>query len=131
MQKRSATKEEEMRQIREEIDRNEERFRQLSDKADKNKMADAAMAAELQSLQAEKKEEAAMPRKQVTAVWRKCYTGLSHWERMEWRSCSKESEEKWEWQGQMPGREEGRRRNGEDERQDQSAVGATRARRDQ
>ena len=43
-----------------------------------------------------KKEEAPMLRKQVTAVWRKCYKGLSHWGRMEWRSCSKESEEKWE-----------------------------------
>ena len=40
-----------MRKIREEIDRNEERFPQLSDKVDKNKMADAGMAAELQGLQ--------------------------------------------------------------------------------
>ena len=39
-----------MRKIREEIYRNEDRFRQLSDKVDKNKMADAEMAAELQSL---------------------------------------------------------------------------------
>ena len=41
-----------MRKIREENDRNEERFRQLSNNVDKNKMADAVMAAELQSLQA-------------------------------------------------------------------------------
>ena len=41
-----------MRRIREEIDRNEERFRQLSDKVDKNEMADAEMTAEIQGLQA-------------------------------------------------------------------------------
>ena len=51
MQKESAAAQEEMRKIREEIDRNEERFRQLSDKVDKNKMVDAEMAAELQGLQ--------------------------------------------------------------------------------
>ena len=39
-------------QIREEIDRSEERFRQLSDKVDKNKIVDADMSAELQGLQA-------------------------------------------------------------------------------
>ena len=44
----------------------------------------------------ENKQEASMPRKQVPPVWRKCYKGFSHWERMEWRSCSKESEETWE-----------------------------------
>ena len=52
MQKESAAAQEEMRRIREQIDRNEERFRQLSDKVDKNKMADAGMVAELQGLQA-------------------------------------------------------------------------------
>ena len=41
-----------MRRIREEIDRNKERFRQLSDKVDKNTMADAETEAELQGLQA-------------------------------------------------------------------------------
>ena len=40
----------EMRRIREEIDRIEERFRQFSDKVDKNKMADAETAAELQGV---------------------------------------------------------------------------------
>ena len=48
MQKESAAAQEEMRRIRKEIDRNEERFRQLSDKVDENKMVDAEMAAELQ-----------------------------------------------------------------------------------
>ena len=52
MQKENAAAQEEMRRISEKIDRNEERFRQLSNKVDKNKMADAEMAAELQSLQA-------------------------------------------------------------------------------
>ena len=52
MQKESAAAEEEMRRIREEIDRNEERFRQFSDKVDKNTKADAEMATELQELQA-------------------------------------------------------------------------------
>ena len=52
MQDESAAAQEEMRKIREEIDRNEERFRQLSDTVDKNKMADAEMAGELQGLQA-------------------------------------------------------------------------------
>ena len=52
MQKENAAAQEEMRRISEKIDRNEECFRQLSNKVDKNKMADAEMAAELQSLQA-------------------------------------------------------------------------------
>ena len=52
MQKTNPAAQEEMRKIREEIDRNEERFRQLSDKGDKNKMVDAEMAAGLQGLQA-------------------------------------------------------------------------------
>ena len=41
-----------MRKIREEIDRNEERFWQPSDKVDKYRMVDAEMAAQLQGLQA-------------------------------------------------------------------------------
>ena len=48
MQKENAAAQEEMRKIREENDRKEERFRQ-------NKMADAEMAADLQSLQAGEK----------------------------------------------------------------------------
>ena len=52
MHKENAAAKEEMRKIREENGRNEERVRQLSNKVDKNKMADAEMAAELQSLQA-------------------------------------------------------------------------------
>ena len=51
MQKESAA----ARKIREETDRNEERFRQLSDNVDQNKMVDAEMAAELQGLQAEER----------------------------------------------------------------------------
>ena len=52
MQKENAAAQEEMRKIRQETGRNEERVRQLSNKVDKNKMADAEMVAELQSLQA-------------------------------------------------------------------------------
>ena len=48
----NAAAQEEMRRIREEIDRNKERFRQLSDKVDKNTMADAETEPELQGLQA-------------------------------------------------------------------------------
>ena len=38
-------------EVREEIDRNEQRFRQLSNRVDKNEMDDAEMAVELQGLQ--------------------------------------------------------------------------------
>ena len=80
-----------MGKIREEIDRNEERFRQLSDKVDTNKMVDAEMAAGK-----EKKEEAVMLRRQVMAVWRPCGSNLSPWERMELRPLYKGSKGKWE-----------------------------------
>ena len=52
MQKERVAAQEEMRKIRDEIDRNEERFPQLSDKLDKIKMVYAEMAVELQGLQA-------------------------------------------------------------------------------
>ena len=44
MHKESAAAQEKMRKIREEIDRNEERFRQMSDKMEKINMVDAEMA---------------------------------------------------------------------------------------
>ena len=50
--KEGTAAQEEMRKIRWEIDRNEERLRHLSDKVDKYRMVDAEMAAELQGLQA-------------------------------------------------------------------------------
>ena len=43
----------------------------------------------------EKKEEAAMLRKQVIAAWRPCCDKSSLWERIELRLCSK-GKEKWE-----------------------------------
>ena len=86
----------EMRKIREDIDRNEERFRQLSDKVDKNKMADAERQQNFRDCRQEEKEEAVMHPKQVTTAWRRCCNRLSPWERIEWRPCSKESEETWE-----------------------------------
>ena len=52
LQKHSTAAKEEMRKIREDIDRKEERFRLLSDKVDKNRMADAEMEAEHEGLQA-------------------------------------------------------------------------------
>ena len=73
MQKESAAAQEEMRRVREEINRNEERFRQLSDKVEKNTMTDAEMAAELRGLQAGREEKRQQCfAKQVTAVWRPC-----------------------------------------------------------
>ena len=93
--KESAAAQQEMRHLREEIDRNEERFRQLSDKVEKNKMLDAGMAAELQGCM-QKKKEAAMLRKQVMAAWRPCGSNLSPWERMELRPLYKGSKGMWE-----------------------------------
>ena len=57
LQKDSIAAEEEMRKLQEELRQKEERFLFLSNKVDKNKMADAAMAAELQSLQAEEERK--------------------------------------------------------------------------
>ena len=34
--------------------------------------------------------------KETAVLWRTCYKESSHWERMTWRSCSTEPEEKWE-----------------------------------
>ena len=51
MQRETAAAEDEIRKIREEILRNEERFRLVSDEVDKNRMADAEVEAELQGLQ--------------------------------------------------------------------------------
>ena len=77
MQKESPAAQEEMRRIREEVDRNDERFRQLSDKVDDNKMADAEMAAELQEAGRRKKEEAVMLRKRWIATWRRWWNKFS------------------------------------------------------
>ena len=52
------------------------------------------MAAELQ--RQEKREEAVMLRRQVTAAWRPCGSSLSRWERIELRSFDKGTKEKWE-----------------------------------
>ena len=58
MQRETVAAEVEMRKIRVEIVRNEERFnRLLSDKVDKNRMAEAEMEAELQGLQAGRRKE--------------------------------------------------------------------------
>ena len=67
----------------------------------------------------EKKEEAAMLRKQVIAARRPCGNRLSPWERIESKLCSKGTE-KWERRrGQMPGREVGR--SSEDEQEQDKA----------
>ena len=51
MQKKSSAADEEMRKLQEELKQKEECLLFLSNKIDKNKMLDAEMAAELQSLQ--------------------------------------------------------------------------------
>ena len=52
LQKDSTATKDEMRKLQEELMQKKERIFSLSNKVDKNKMADAEMAAELQSLQA-------------------------------------------------------------------------------
>ena len=69
MQKESAAAQQEMRKIREEIDRNEERFRQQSHKVDKNKMVDADMAAEIQGLQAGEERRGSNASQAVDCCW--------------------------------------------------------------
>ena len=61
-----------MWKIKEEIDWKEERLRLLSDKVDENRMADAEMEAgqSFKDCKLEKKDEAAMLRRQEIAAWR-------------------------------------------------------------
>ena len=70
LQKDSIAAEEEMRKLQEELKQKEERISLLSNGVEKNKMADAEMAAELQSLQAgeERRGCNASHRKQVMAA---------------------------------------------------------------
>ena len=71
MQKENAAAEEEVRKLRDEVKQKEERILFLSDKVEKNKMADADMAAEnFRGCRHEKKEGAAMLRRQEIAAWR-------------------------------------------------------------
>ena len=70
LQKDSTAAEEEMRKLQEELMQKKERIFLLSNGVEKNKMADAEMAAELQSLQAgeERRGCNASHRKQVMAA---------------------------------------------------------------
>ena len=107
-----------MRRIREEINRNEERFRQLSDKVDKNIITDAEMAAELQGLQAGEETRGSNDSQtgdcclealwqQITAVCAAAEPG---------RCSVPKVQRKWSHPGAMLGRDE-RRRNSEDEQE--------------
>ena len=109
LQKANAAAQEE-RYVRSERnnDRSEERFRQLSDKVDKNKMADAEMAAELQSLQAGEERRGSNASQTgdgcLEALWQQLVA------RMELRVfVQRLQREMGAAQGQMPGREAGRR----------------------
>ena len=98
-----------MWKIEQEIGWKEERFTLLADKEDKNRMADAEMEAELQGLQAE--EERGSNASQtgdgcLEALWQQLIAlganGIEAFARMLHREMGAA-------QGQMPGREEGRR----------------------
>ena len=78
-----------MRKIREEIDRNEERFRLLSDKVDKNRMADAEMAAEHQGLQAGGERRGRDASQTCNCCMEAWQHFLSPWERIELRPLYK------------------------------------------
>ena len=120
MQKKSAAAQEEMRKIREEIDRNEERFRQLSDKVDKN---EKEMAAELQGLQAGEETRGNTASQEldscmVTMVEQFFAMG-AYQARSKFHAVCQVIFKKFEAKSpsaQMPGREEGRR-NSEDEQE--------------
>ena len=105
MQKDSIAAEEEMRKIQGELRRKEERIFFLSNNVDKNKMADAEMAAELQSLQAGEERRGS----------NSSQTGDGCLEEMSQRvtALGTIGVEVLAAQGQMPGREG--RRNSEDE----------------
>ena len=77
MQKESTAAQEEMRKIREEIDRNEKRFRQLSDRVDKNKNGRCRDGSRNSGCRQEKKEEAVMLRKRWIAAWRRWWNRFS------------------------------------------------------
>ena len=94
MQKENAAAQGEMRKIREENDRSEERFRQLSDKVESYR-----------ACRQEKKEEAVMLRRQVIAAWRRPWQQFVALNRSE-AFVQRLQREMGAAQGQMPGREE-------------------------
>ena len=89
LQKDSIAAEEEMRKLQQELRQKEEGIFILSNKVDKNKMADADMGAELQSLQAGEERRGSNA---SAAVWRLCGSNLSPWEQMELIFCTKAPE---------------------------------------
>ena len=92
LQKENAVAKEEMRKIREENDRNEG----CRTKSIRTKWRMQKWRQSYRACRQEKKEEAAMPRKQVMAAGRPCDSSLSPWERMELRPLYKGSKGKWE-----------------------------------
>ena len=122
MQKESAAAQEEMRKIREEIDRNEERFRQLSYKVDKNKMVDAELAAELQGLQTGEERRGSNASHTgdccMEDLWQQFVAlGAYRIEVFVQRLQRKMGTA----QGQTPGREEGRRNSEDEQEQDKAS----------
>ena len=110
-----------MRRVRQEINRNEERFRQLSDKVEKNTMTDAEMAAELPGLQAgREREEGAMLRKTgdccLEALWQQIAAVCAAVGLNQVVAVVQGFRESGATQEQTPGRDE-RRRNSEDEQE--------------
>ena len=81
MQKETAATREEMRKIRKEIMQKAERFLLLSDEAAKHEIVEAEMVQNFKACRQEKKEEAAMRRKQLTVAGRRCLSRFSPWER--------------------------------------------------
>ena len=121
--KDSTATEEEMRKLQDELKQKEERVLFLSNKIDRNKLQNAEMAPELQSLQAgEERRGSDASQTGDRLAWRPCGSNLSPWERMELRPLYKGSEGKQSAaQGQMQEREEGRRRSSEDEQEQDKA----------
>ena len=126
MQKESLAAREEMRKINEQIGWKEERFTLLVDKASlcwrirstKTGWQMRGWRQSFRDCKLEKKEEVAMHRRQVMAAWGPCGSNSSPWEQMELRPfVQRLQREMGAAQGQMPGREEGRRNSDHEQEQ--------------
>ena len=121
MQKESLAAREEMRTIREEIDRKEERFRLLSDKVD-NTMADAEMEAELQGLQAGDERRGSSASQTGDGCLESLWQQFIALGANEFETCVQRIQrEMGAAQGQMPRREEGRRSSEDEQEQGRSS----------
>ena len=86
LQNDSLAAREELRKIKEDIDRKEKRF---SEKVDRTGWQMRRWKQSFRDCKVEKKEEVATHRRQVMAAWRFCGNNLSAWEQMELRPCTK------------------------------------------